>query len=175
MTINQDLISFFKKNSFEISEAKGCSRHSEMIAINKEGIQFTIQVSDEKNMLEDIEYLNIMLENKEYLNKIKSIYFYLKELSIGDIWVMVGGGSQIQAFFGNSKGYIAILYLDIATNVSNKPKKHTLQVNGKNNDKYFNGKVSSYQQKNVIMRTHVEVYGVSAEDLDEEYQLVYGE
>lgn len=44
---------------------------------------------------------------------IKGIYEYLKTRVDGDLWVLSGGGSQLQAFFTNKTGYLGILYLDM--------------------------------------------------------------
>jgi hypothetical protein len=42
---------------------------------------------------------------------IKKVYDYCTTLEKGDIWVLSGGGTQLQAFFGCSSGYLAVLYL----------------------------------------------------------------
>ncbi len=44
---------------------------------------------------------------------IKALYQELAGLGLGDIWVMSGGGCQLQAFYGNKDGYLGILYLDM--------------------------------------------------------------
>jgi hypothetical protein len=42
---------------------------------------------------------------------IKKVYEHCTALDKGDIWVLSGCGTQLQAFFGCSNGYLAILYL----------------------------------------------------------------
>lgn len=48
-----------------------------------------------------------------YHEKIKSVYNYCLSLDRGPVWVLTGGGAQVQAFFGYDQGYFAILYLDM--------------------------------------------------------------
>lgn len=69
-----------------------------------------------------------------YHEKIKSVYNYCLSLDKGPAWVMVGGGAQVQAFFGYDQGYFAILYLDMQDEPRNtealrdklSKRKHTL-------------------------------------------------
>lgn len=87
-------------------------------AINYDGVQYAICFHYDD------------LERKEYFishgvshfeqikarhhEKIKSVYDFMMESQDikHPIWVMIGGKAEIQAFFGNEDGYIAILYLD---------------------------------------------------------------
>ena len=48
---------------------------------------------------------------ERYHPRIKAVYDYCTGLRKGDIWVLAGGGLQLQAFFGCSEGYLAILGL----------------------------------------------------------------
>lgn len=75
-----------------------------------------------------------------YHEKIKFIYDFLVAKNIGDIWVMSGGGMQIQAFFGNSTGYLGILYLNLDSKKATPKSKQTFIVNWANNDKLFKEK-----------------------------------
>lgn len=181
MTIEQKVIDTFKKHDLDIVEVKGNSRFGKhMHAIWHDGVQYSIDYhgnmdkNDNPDIEHSVKHLKIMLNSEVYHQKIKKIYDYLMGLNIGDIWVMSGGGCQIQAFFGNKNGYVAILYLDMDNIKKPKQSNHTLQVNFAQNDKYFNGVVSKFEQEFVEMRTHKEIYGVSPEDEDEDFQAVYG-
>ena len=68
---------------------------------------------------------------------------------------MEGGGGQVQMFFGDERGYIAILYLDMRDSRKPRGKGYILQINGKDNDKYFKG----VKIPGIKIRTHKEVYG----------------
>lgn len=46
-------------------------------------------------------------------HKVKTIFEHAQARSSTPIWVLCGGGSQLQAFFGSVDGYLAILYLDL--------------------------------------------------------------
>ena len=74
------------------------------------------------------------------------MYDYCVNLDVGDIWILSGGGSQLQAFFGNHTGYLAILYLDMEDiNEEVNPEymaaigntTYTLQVNWVRNNPLF--------------------------------------
>lgn len=179
MTINQKVITAFANKGFDIVEVKGNSRWGEhMYAVWHDGVQYSIDyhgnTDDQGNP--DIEHgckhLKIMIESEVYHQKIKKIYDYLMALNIGDIWVMSGGGMQVQAFFGNSKGYIGIFYLEMEKVKKPRNKKHTLSVNGAANDKYFNGKVSKFEQEGVELSLHKDTYGKDEEE-DEDYEAIY--
>lgn len=179
MTIEQKVIDAFKKKNFDITEVKGNSRHGEhMVAIWHDGVQYAVDYHghlDSKNN-PDIDHgakhLKIMIESEVYHTKIKQIYDYLMKQNIGDIWVMAGGGMQVQAFFGNKSGYVGMLYLEMDNIKKPKEKEHTLVVNGEKNDKYFNGKVSKFEQLGVELRLCRDVYGKD-EDYDEDYDEIY--
>lgn len=180
MNIEQNIIDTFAKKGFEAVEVKGNSRWGKhMYAIWHDDVQYAIDYhgQTDKKGNPDIEHsgkhLKIMINSQDYHQKIKKIYDYLMQQDIGDIWVMSGGGMQVQAFFGNSKGYIAILYLEMDTVKKPKEKNHTLVVNGAPNDKYFNGKVSKFDQVGVELNLHKDVYG--AEDEDEDYDMIYNQ
>jgi hypothetical protein len=56
-----------------------------------------------------------MMINRHHA-QIKAVYNHLIQNfgeELGDVWVMCGGGGQLQAFFGNRTGYLGILYLTL--------------------------------------------------------------
>lgn len=48
---------------------------------------------------------------KRHHRMVKAIHEHCELTTGADVWVLCGGGSQLQAFFGNRSGYLAILYL----------------------------------------------------------------
>lgn len=179
MTTDQKVIDTFKKNDFDITEVKGNSSFGkDMYAIWHDGVQYAINYhghTDKKgnpDIDHKVSHLKTIINSDIYHQKIKKIYNYLMSLNIGDIWVMVGGGMQIQTFFGNKTGYVAILYLEMQNVKKPKQKEHTLVVNWAKNDKYFNGKFSKFEQEGVELRLHVDVYGQD-EEQDDDYDEIY--
>lgn len=179
MTIDQKVVSAFSKKGFDIVEVKGNTRYGkDMYAIWHDNVQYSIdyhgKIDSKGNP--DIEHqgkhLKIMMNSAVYHQKIKKIYDYLMALNIGDIWVMAGGGMQVQAFFGNSLGYVGIFYLDMDNEETPKDKEYKLVVNWAKNDKYFNGKVAKFEQEGVELHLHKDTYG-SDEDEDEDYEEIY--
>lgn len=75
---------------------------------------------------------------KRYHSIIKPIYKEIKKRSKGQIYAMPGGGSQHQIFFGNSKGYIAILHLDLISSRKNS-SEYTLISQGLSGDSFLKG------------------------------------
>lgn len=179
MTIKQNVIDTFKNYGFEIDEVKGNSRWGKnMYAVWHDGVQYAIdyhgQVDESGNpdIAHSAGHLKIMMENEIYHKKIKKIYDHLMNFDMGDIWVMSGGGSQIQAFFGNKSGYIAIIYLEMENVKKPKDKQHTLTIQWAKNNRYFNGKVASFQDDGVNIRlAHQAQEG--DEDYDEDYEEIY--
>lgn len=51
---------------------------------------------------------------KRHHHLVKAIYEQCLQATGDDVWVLSSGGSQLQAFFGNRSGYLAILYLPMA-------------------------------------------------------------
>jgi len=130
-----------------------CWHTSTMVAVNHDGVQYSIDDRGEyfkTNNKEKVEHSlhHLELLRTHYHERVKEVYDYLKTKTDDDIWVMAGGGSQLQAFFGNKDGYIAILYLDMDTYIKVgdtnatkarmiKTKDYTLSVQFEHNNHYF--------------------------------------
>jgi hypothetical protein len=74
---------------------------------------------------------------------------------------MVGGGAQIQVFFQNESGYIAILYLSLdydcdSYTYEEEKDNYALQVNGSKNDILFEEDLNI---ETLTVRSHASVYG----------------
>jgi len=96
------------------------------------------------------------LAYQRHHNIIKEVYELCSSLYNEDIWVMMGGGMQIQAFFGNSSGYIGILYLSMDDeNFEPSDFKASFTVNGKDNDKFF---INSFNVPNIDFSSHHSIY-----------------
>lgn len=82
-----------------------------------------------------------------YHEKIRSVHEYCTTLGCGPVWVMVGGGDQVQAFFGNDRGYLAILFLDHYSTPHHteaererlRRKNHVLQPQLEHNERLLGG------------------------------------
>ena len=175
--MKKNVVETFKKSGFDITDVKGNSRFGEyMYAIWHDGVQYSIDYhgnldnQGNPDIAHSVNHLKSMIENSVYHQKIKGIYNYLMKQNIGDIWVLTGGGAQIQAFFGNTTGYVAILYLEME-NKKPKEKEHTLVVNGAKNDKLFDGRISKFTQDGVELCLHKDLY--DQDDVDEDYDEIY--
>lgn len=102
---------------------------------------------------------------KKYHKIVKPLFYRIKELANAEnLWVMEGGGSQVQMFFGDERGYIGILYLGMRTSKTSAifRKDYTLQINGSKNDKYF--KDIEYIIPNIKVKTSESVWGKDEDD-----------
>jgi hypothetical protein len=70
---------------------------------------------------------------------VKKSYEYCKNLNIGDIWCMIGGGSNYSIYFGNHTGYLAELCLSPTNRrfYRTRKPKYLFIPNWEHNDKYF--------------------------------------
>lgn len=89
------------------------------VCIRHKGIPYHISMMRESPRHEkrDLEQAKKLKDNSDefierYHSVIKRLYLEIKKLpNMKKLWVMEGGGMQHQAFFGNERGYIGILYL----------------------------------------------------------------
>lgn len=93
---------------------------------------------------------------------VKSVYEYIKTKQ-DNVTCMVGGGAQIQVFFQNEGGYIAILYLSLDYDCDSytyeedeEDGTYVLQVNGSKNDILFEEDLNI---ETLTVRSHASVYG----------------
>lgn len=144
---------------------KGSAWHTQsMVAVNHDGIQYGLDdrgryaADNDKNSIEhSIKHFKLM--STHYHNRIKAIHNYLMTKTSDPIWVLAGGGYQMQASFGNKNGYIATLALDITSfvkvGVENAQrakaianKKYELSMNANN----FNNFFSDFNDKNFTLK-----------------------
>jgi len=143
-----DLAAAYKKNGLSVRTPNGQCWHSKtMVAAPHDNVQYCIDThenNEDQAIRKGIRYRKMIIDRYHW--RIKQIYDYLVSLNIGDIWVMVGGGCQMQVFFGYSEGYLAILSLDLDNGVDTvskilaevlKTKNFTLEVQYTCNNQYF--------------------------------------
>ncbi|MEG0869646.1 MAG: hypothetical protein RSG77_21775 [Hafnia sp.] len=152
---DEERIAMYAQYGVEVTVPKGRSWHSKsLMCAEHDGVPYCMdehshffEDDSDRELRHSILHRKLMIERHH--EKIKAIYEYCVGLDVGDIWVMAGGGAQLQAFFGNSTGYLAILYLDMEDlnecvnsdylkAIGNT--KYTLKVNFSKNNKYFLGK-----------------------------------
>lgn len=133
---------------------KGSAWHTvSMVAVNHDGIQYGLDdrgryaLEKDKNSIEHaIKHFKLL--SSHYHNRIKTVYDHIKSQTSDQIWVLAGGGMQLQASFGNKDGYIATLFLDIDSYVkvgvenpqrakSISLKKYELSMNSDKFNDYF--------------------------------------
>lgn len=145
-----------------VTKAKG-SRDQTMMAHMHDGVQYTMDDYGKLDVSRSAGHLKMIIDRHHSV--VKQVYDYCVALDVGDIWAMSGGGCQLQVFFGNRTGYLAILYLDMddssmgkayAEGATSRPKSDwVLQVQSNKNDPLF----ANMNIPGVKARTCFEVYG----------------
>lgn len=140
----------YKEYGLDIQETKGNTWHGKtMYTAEHDGVPYAVddhgyyeREGDDSSLKHVIRHRELII--KRYHPLIKKAYEYCVSLDIGDIWVMCGGGSQLQAFFGNKSGYLGILYLGMEDQKDEESEyvkavagMFTFSVNYTKNDKYF--------------------------------------
>lgn len=118
-----EIIDSYKDFGISAEHVKGAVWHgNSMVAVNHNGIQYVLDDrglycrEKETNSIEHaIKHFKLL--STHYEERVKSIYNHLQSNTEQPIWVLAGGGYQIQASFGNEDGYIATLMLDANTYV----------------------------------------------------------
>ena len=148
------IIASYLDFGMNVEIVKGTAWHTEsMVAINHDGIQYGLDdhgryvLEKDKNSIEhSIKHFKLM--SSHYHNRIKTIHNYLVTKTSDPIWVLAGGGYQMQASFGNKNGFIATLELDsnsfVKVGIENEQRKRSisnrhydLSMNEQNFIQYF--------------------------------------
>jgi CHAT domain-containing protein len=145
----EELIKEFEKNGLNVTYSSSNKKRSDRDVFEYiyEGLTFRVFSMRKKlelrkkEIVQDVQEINTTIKRYDYL--IKPIAEILKNNGVENLWIMCGGGSQRQIFFGNENGYIGILYLDMKQSKSNSNKYRIVtQGKGKDTEKnlhYFNG------------------------------------
>lgn len=160
-----DLIAVYREFGLTVTPPKGnCWFGKHMVCAEHEGVPYCMDAHGSGDYSHGVKHRELLIQRHHTL--IKAVYDYCVGLDVGDIWVLSGGGAQLQAFFGNSTGYLAILYLDMEDPSEQEAleeyleacgsKTFTLQVNWNHNDPLFEGRFSI---PGIELRTCREVYG----------------
>lgn len=124
--LTEEDIKAFAINGIEAKPVDGARNFMKRSSrIDYDGVQYCIAFHSnnfEQNIKSISHSLDHFYQTKErHHHLVKAIYQHLTENSkLGHIWAMMGGGSQIQVFFGNESGYLGILYLDMDKKEENK-------------------------------------------------------
>ncbi len=160
------LPALYAAQGFQVTELKGkCSFDKTAFAYWHDDVQYAMDSHGKTDVTHSTDHLKLILERHHSI--VKQVYDYCIGLGVGDIWALTGGGCQLQVFFGNNTGYLAILYLDMDSSPMGKVYSEdvddededasgwTLQVQWHKNDPLFaNMKIAG-----VNVRTSEEVYG----------------
>ncbi len=108
-----------------------------------DGVRYMIYIMKEKNKRQRKKdaresYDGYLEMRNRYHPIIKKVYTSMLEQlpELGDIYVMSGGGMQIQAFFGNKDSYIGILYFGMRGE-KDDDEKYEMILQGYNRDEQF--------------------------------------
>lgn len=163
----------YAQRSVRTTPPKGASvwcKH--MVCIEHDGVPYCLNNNSSHGQLEPAKvdhglHRRALIIERHHA-KVKAVYEFCMSKNLGDIWVMCGGGAQLQVFFGNRSGYVAILYLDLEDMEEQKRmadylvavgnESHSLVVNGAQNDDYF----EDLSIAGIRLRTHRSVYGTDS-------------
>jgi hypothetical protein len=149
----------YKHYGLNVVPAKGKSRDSSlMVTAAKDGVPYSLEPNDAYGHVDPTKITHNVkhykLTVKRHHKEVKAVYDYLMQnhsRALGDVWVMMGGGSQLQAFFGNNTGYLGILHLSLESLKEQKEMEasgyldacgvtpYSLIPNWAKNGKYFKG------------------------------------
>lgn len=161
-----ELAEAYAAHGLVVTPPKGNSRWGKtMVCAPHEGVPYCMDSHEGRTPIaHGVQHRALIVARHHVL--VKAVYDHCAGLGVGDIWVLSGGGAQLQAFFGNSTGYLAILYLSMADArldreladeldaCGNTP--FTLQVNWRSNDPLFEGRFS---HEGIELLTHAAAYG----------------
>ncbi len=154
-----------------VSRPPNPSWHSQhMVCLPDDDVPYCLALNNAFGKLEPSKLAGavrkLVLVQARHHVRVKAVYQAMMARGCGPLWVMVGGGAQLQVFFGNDRGYVAILYLDLESEAEQQASEgylaacgrsaFTLQVNGKDNDAFFE---QPLEVPGVAVRSHREVYG----------------
>ena len=111
-------VTLFAERGLAVVPAKGAPRGDEhLVSAEHDGVPYSHNLRDcfgkpDASKL-DHALLHRHLTIERHHALVKAIYDHCANQGVGDIWAMCGGGCQLQVFFGNHTGYLAILYLDL--------------------------------------------------------------
>ena len=150
----ETIIESYLDFGLHVEPIKGSAWHTQsMVAVNHDGIQYGLDdrgryaLDNDKNSIEHA-IMHFKLMSSHYHNRIKAIHDHIMTKTSEPIWVLAGGGYQMQASFGNKNGYIATLALDINSfvkvGVENSQrskaiinKKYEISMNANNFNDFF--------------------------------------
>lgn len=150
----------YASQGLEVTAPAGASWSGRtMVCAHHEGVPYCLNVHNEQDTPAEryAEKVRLAIADRAqiidlYHPLIRQVYDYCVGLDVGDIWVLVGGGSSHICYFGNKTGYLAILHLD-RKQVQRKrtrqkcldftgKRRYTLEVNWERNNHLFHGKLA---------------------------------
>lgn len=126
---DEQRIGMYRQFGLETSVPKGrCGFSDDLMCAPYDGVPYCVddhghyfKSEYHSSIQRGIVHREMMIERHH--EKIKQVYEHCTTLEKGEIWVLCGGGSQLQAFFGCSDGYLAILYLSHEDSLSSTSKQ----------------------------------------------------
>lgn len=108
----------YRQYGLDVEVSKGPRPYSFSVTHHHDGVPYALyhnqaQVGkfDTSKVHHNMEHILPLIERHHAM--IKGVYDHLKAQVEGELWVLSGGGAQLQAFFTNNTGYLGILYLDM--------------------------------------------------------------
>ena len=116
---DEQRIEMYRQFGLEVEIPKGrCGFSENLMCAPYDGVPYCIddhgqffKNGNDYSLKRGIRHRQMMIERHH--DKIKAVYEHCTTLDRGDIWVLSGGGLQLQVFFGCTNGYLAILSLSM--------------------------------------------------------------
>jgi len=93
-----------------------------MVCCPHDGVPYCVDAHPTQNETPDwdygIKHRAMMIERHHAM--IRAVWEHCQTALGDDVWVLCGGGCQLQAFFGGKNGYLGILYLDLESREEQK-------------------------------------------------------
>ena len=144
---------FFIENGLNPIKPKSINKEydRDTVCIKHDKVPYHISIMKDKTEIRKESVLKHITKHNDNIEKyhkiVKKLYDNIVKLNIKDLWVLEGAGAQVQMFFGDKTGYIAILYLDLR-NEATAQQTYTLQIqNSKNNKLFENFKMEGIEIK----------------------------
>jgi hypothetical protein len=109
----------YESHGVSVVPTKGAGRgFRHMVTAEYDGVPYAMEPRDGHGGINPGKaphnMLHYRLTIERHHQQVKGVYEFLaKKTELGDVWAMIGGGSQLQVFFGNKSSYLAILYLTL--------------------------------------------------------------
>ncbi len=134
-----EIAAHYAARGLEVSPPAGnCDFGRTMVCCPHDGVPYCMDAhptQSEPDWDHGIRHRELLIERHH--DTIKAVHEHCARAGVGDVWVLSGGGAQLQAFFGNRDGYLGILYLTLVDDPHLRPGECVFDVQWSENNRLF--------------------------------------